>query len=70
MFDFGLYTQVSDSGPHGPLVVECACGERDTVVTTSVWCICIVHACLGLGHNLNIFAWISKLFGTVVLVEE
>ena len=20
MFDFGLYTQVSDSGPHGPLV--------------------------------------------------
>ena len=22
MFDFGLYTQVSDSGPHGPLV-EC-----------------------------------------------
>ena len=21
MFDFGLYTQVSDSGPHGPLVV-------------------------------------------------
>ena len=21
MFDFGLYTQVSDSGPHGPLVL-------------------------------------------------
>ena len=20
MFDFGMYTQVSDSGPHGPLV--------------------------------------------------
>ena len=25
MFDFGLYTQVSDSGPHGPLVHIC-CG--------------------------------------------
>ena len=23
MFDFGLYTQVSDSGPHGPLVFWC-----------------------------------------------
>ena len=22
MFDFGLYTQVSDSGPHGPLVLK------------------------------------------------
>ena len=22
MFDFGLYTQVSDSGPHGPLVFK------------------------------------------------
>ena len=22
MFDFGLYTQVSDSGPHGPLVLS------------------------------------------------
>ena len=22
MFDFGLYTQVSDSGPHGPLVFQ------------------------------------------------
>ena len=21
-FDFGLYTQVSDSGPHGPLVLD------------------------------------------------
>ena len=21
MFDFGLYTQVSDAGPHGPLVL-------------------------------------------------
>ena len=25
MFDFGLYTQVSDSGPHGPLVVVSSC---------------------------------------------
>ena len=22
MFDFGLYTQVSDSGPYGPLVCQ------------------------------------------------
>ena len=22
MFDFGLYTQVSDSGPHGPLILR------------------------------------------------
>ena len=25
MFNFGLYTQVSDSGPHGPLVNICGC---------------------------------------------
>ena len=28
MFDFGLYTQVSDSGPHGPLVFSRAMRKR------------------------------------------
>ena len=31
MSDFGLYTQVSDSGPHGPLVIN----GHDTVFNTS-----------------------------------
>ena len=41
-------------------------GERDIVVTTSVRCMCIVHACVCpsiqncLCHNLYIYAWISK----------
>ena len=33
------------------LVTVCslpACGEQDKVVTTSVWCMCIVHACMHL----------------------
>ena len=54
---------------------------RDIVLQLqfSVCALCLrtwlVHACIrpdlsGLGHNLYIYAWILKLFGTVVLFDE
>ena len=42
--------------------VEHACGDRDIVFTTSVQCMCIVCASVGIcpGHNFYSCAWISK----------
>ena len=49
------------------IFVKPACGERDTVVITSVRCMCVrvlyvVRAFIRIcpGHSLYIYAWISK----------
>ena len=45
--------------------------KQDIPVTIFVRCMC-VHVCIWicLGHNSYIYAWIYKLFGTVVVLEE
>ena len=59
------------------IFVEPTWGELDIVVRTSVWCMYLRHACIVCacvqnyaGHNIYIYAWISKYFGTVVLLGE
>ena len=37
MFDFGLYTQVSNSGPHGPLVQEGQLSVTGESMCTKYW---------------------------------
>ena len=37
MFDFGLYTQVSDSGPHCPLVRIVLEGKNSFLITEEIW---------------------------------
>ena len=39
--------------------------KRDIAVTVLVRCMCVCP-----GHNSYIYAWISKLFGTVVVLEK
>ena len=53
MFDFGLYTQVSDSGPHGPLVHKCFKGPKGYLKTIWVMFIdCMVYArCADQSHR-------------------
>ena len=53
MFDFGLYTQLSDSGPHGPLVSlkSCQVSKGDRYVHIEY---CSLRAGLiQLKHNMN-----------------
>ena len=61
--------------------VQPVCVEHDIVVTSSVRCLCFVRACVHCAcvrapvqicpdHNLYIYTWISKYFGTVVFLEE
>ena len=50
-------------------------GKRDIVVTNLVRCMCMrqcVHASVQIcpDHNLYIYPWISKQFGTIVALEE
>ena len=44
------------------LFVKPACGEQDIVVTTTVHCMCVVHASVWIcpGHYLYICAWNSN----------
>ena len=53
--------------------------KRDIAVTVLLRCMCMrvcMHACLCmsilicLGHNSYIYAWISKLFNTIVVLGE
>ena len=53
--------------------------KRDIAVTILLRCMCVrvcMHACLCmsiricLGHNSYIYAWISKLFNTIVVLGE
>ena len=58
--------------------VEPACGERSCYTFSSVYvhCTCVRALCICasfricLGHNLYIYAWISKEFGTVFRDKE
>ena len=58
--------------------VEPACGERDIVVTTSIWCMCLVHAYIVYARvRPSGFVWaITFIFmhglktGTVVPLEK
>ena len=56
MFDFGLYTQVSDSGPHGPLV---KIKSKKWFVTLADWERVLVLSLL-MGSLLT-FNWIIRL---------
>ena len=47
MFDFGLYTQASDSGPHGPLVLLCYNLSDSTAET----CRAIFHCFTAIVNN-------------------
>ena len=55
--------------------VKPACSERDIAVTILLKCMCVlvcmrVSVRICLGHNSYIYAWISKLFDTVIVLEE
>ena len=57
-----------------PIFIKCflsspLSGKRDIVVTIFVRCMCVLP-CVRPDHILYNNAWISKLFGTVVALEE
>ena len=53
---------------HILIFVEPACGKARHNCYN--FCLVYVLVCICLGHNFYIYAWISKLFGTVVVLEE
>ena len=45
--------------------------KQDIAVTIFVWCMCMcVSVKICSGHNFYIYAWISKQFGTIVVLEK
>ena len=53
------------------ILVDPLAVKRDITVTILLWCMCkyaSVRICPG--HNSYIYGWVSKLFDTVVVLEE
>ena len=68
MFDFGLYTQVSDSGPHGPLVLSFMAKfvsqfslELCKLESSNMVYICRMSDCI-VGLRLRVMAFIFCIF--------
>ena len=61
----GYIQNPSQTKAHMLIFVELACGYN----FCKVLCVC-ASVLICPGHNFDMYAWISKLFGTVVLLEE